>query len=161
MVTATAPKAPERHGWRRPDLRSPHNRMPNGAEPPVRNPRMRPNPAYDFLLGILTTIGLPLTVYRVLVAAAVIPAPDPLLNAGTSIATALFLPGVVALAWRRSVLASRAERDELLALIGELERRVTETENAVWWGTAPKEPDVERAAEADPTVLPFRHRKSS
>lgn len=114
---------------------------------------------YDFLLGILTTIGIPLFAYRILVAAYVIHTPTPLLNAGTSLATGILLPGAVGLAWRRSVLRNRAERAEMLTLISELERRVSDTENAVWWGT--NEPEAERTVEVEDNVRPLRHRKSS
>ena len=126
----------------------------------MRSPCKRPTATYDYLLGVLTTITIPLVAFRVLYAAGLFPITDAVLNAGTSIGTVLFMSATFGLAWRRSILHGRAERAELIALIGELEKRVSETENAVWWGT-PQAPEDERTVEPDPTVVAFRHRKSS
>lgn len=126
----------------------------------MHSPCKRPTPMYDFLLGVVTTITLPLVAFRVAVSMALVPTPTSMLNAATSVGTVVFLSAAFGLGWRRSVLRSRAERAELVERIDVLEKRVTETENAAWWGTPIQEADAERTVEAD-TVVPFRHRRSS
>jgi hypothetical protein len=127
----------------------------------VQNPCKRPTPIYDFLLGVLTTVAVPLVATRILVAMELVTIRNPVMNASTAIATVVFVCASLGLGWRRSVLRSRTERGELIARIDELEKRVAETENAAWWGTPAQEADAERTVELEPTVVPFRHRRSS
>ena len=127
----------------------------------MQNPCKRPTPTYDFLLGVLTTVAVPLVATRILVAMELVTVRNPVVNASTSIATVVFVCAALGLGWRRSVLHSRTERGELIARIDQLEKRLTETENAAWWGTPAQEVEAERTVELDSTVVPFPHRRSS
>lgn len=127
----------------------------------MHSPCKRPTSTYDYVLGVLSTITVPLVATRVIVATGAVTITNQLANAGTSIATVVFMAGTFGLAWRRTVLRNRADRAELEQRIDELEKRVAETENAAWWGTPPVEAEPERTVEPGRTVVPFPHRKSS
>lgn len=86
-----------------------------------------PSSTHTLLLGVLSTVAAPLVVLRVLVAMGAITITSRTTNAGTAVATVLAMAGAFGIGWRRSVLRSRADRENLIQRIDVLETRVEST----------------------------------
>jgi hypothetical protein len=126
----------------------------------VHSPCKATTPTYDFLLGVVTTVAVPLVAFRLALSMGLVAVADRATNVATALAAIAFFAGALCMAWRRSVVRARRERAALVNRVDELEKRVEEAENAAWWGTPTAEADLERTVELGPTVVAFRHRES-